>query len=347
MKILIVMPDRHLGNLVISLCAIKSLRDFYGSEKVAIIFAEMHRELIAANLGLDNIIFYSGKWKFSPWNFLRKKMRQFNPTVSIALEGCSASALISYLSGAKRRIGLSNRKFSFLFTEKIPLRQDVHRLESYFDLIKKIAGVPSPTLISLRPQPQDAVFVDELLTRHNISSEKPVICIHTGAGKPAKQWPMENFAALIKKLVTIEHYQIIIVGSQSEKAKTDLITQKCLGKLYNFTGQLSVTQLIALFKRTHIMISNDSGPMHIATLSEPRVITLFGPTDDTIWGPLSKTATLLTGNATCSSTCAKNHPGRKARCFCAITVDTVISAVQQQLAAITQAVVDPVYLNHS
>jgi heptosyltransferase-1 len=264
-----------------------------------------------------------------------QQIRKFHPTISIALEGCSASAWISYLSGAKRRIGLSNRKFSFLFTETIPLRSDVHRLDNYFDLIKKIELAANPPLISLTAPSQDHSFVEQKLSQAGISSEKPLICIHTGAGKPGKQWPMGNFMVLVDALTKKNNYQVVLVGSKTERAQTDLITKHCSQKLHNFSGELSINQLVALFKRTTLMISNDSGPMHMAALSGTPVIALFAPTDNTIWGPLSEKAIVLTGDTACSLACREKHANDpKNRCFCSITVEKVMGAVERQLETV-------------
>ncbi|MFI5206209.1 MAG: glycosyltransferase family 9 protein, partial [Candidatus Paceibacterales bacterium] len=141
-KILVVMPDRHFGNLVISLNAIKPLRDQYGAENVAVVFSDIHRAMITENIGLENIIFYPGKFNL---RFIQQ-VRHFKPAISLALEGCSTSAWISYVSGAKRRVGLNNRKFSFLLTEAIPLRTNVHRRDSYLDIITKVDLAPNPPL---------------------------------------------------------------------------------------------------------------------------------------------------------------------------------------------------------
>jgi heptosyltransferase III len=305
-KILIVMPDKHLGNFVIALNAIKPLRDYYGSKKVAVIFDEAHREMVTENIGLENIIFYPRKQlEAEPsllprfkiyWQFIQQ-IRRFKPTISAALEACNVSALISFFSGAKRRIGLDANKLPLLLNEKIPFRKNVHRLESYFDIMKKLELPSITSLISLQASQADINTVNQILIQKNIDITKPLICIHTGAGKPHKQWPIEKFADLANNLAQTNKYQIILTGGPAEQTQNKIVLSQATQNLYDFACCLTVSQLIALFKKSALLISNDSGPMHIAALSGIPVIALFGPTDETVWGPLSNNACVLSGGA--------------------------------------------------
>jgi lipopolysaccharide heptosyltransferase II len=339
-KILIVMPDKHLGNFVIALNAIKPLREYYGVEKIAIVFDETHRDMVAANLGLENIIFYPRKQLETQSSFLQRaqiywkfmqQVRRFKPTISAALEACNVSALISYLSGAKRRIGLDVNKFPLLFNEKISFRKNGHRLESYFDIMAVLGLPPTSQLISLETSQQDIDTVNRILAEKGISSDKPLICIHTGAGKPHKQWPIENFAELAKALADTENYEIALTGGPAEQAQNKIVLSRCSENVYDLACCLSVSQLIALFKKTTLLISNDSGPMHIAALSGTPVLALFGPTDQVIWGPLSEKATVLLGNATCTNNCHDKYREPVTRCFCSLTIENALSTARNML----------------
>src|SRR3990167_8662494 len=117
-KILIIMPDKHLGNFVISLVAIKALIAQYPADKIAIVFDETYQELATVNLGTAHLIFYPYK-KLKNASFIQKcrlfmdfirSLRRFQPEVAIALESSNPEAIMSYLSGAKRRIAHNTNK---------------------------------------------------------------------------------------------------------------------------------------------------------------------------------------------------------------------------------------------
>jgi heptosyltransferase III len=335
-KILIVMPDKHLGNFVISLNAIIPLRNYYGEDNVAIIFDETHRDMVADNVGIKNIFFYPRKKLGSTKSLLQRaniylkfiyEIRKFNPTISAALESCNVSALMSFLSGASRRIGLDENKLPLLLNEKILFRKNVHRLESYFDITEQLGLSRSQPFIKLTTSQQNPTFVKDTLIKHGMSLEKPLLCIHTGAAKLYKQWPLENFLALIAILAKEAKYEIILIGGPAEYAQNEKLIQQSPYKLYNLAGYFSVNQLTALFQQTKLFICNDSGPMHVAALSGTSLIALFGPTEEHLWGPLSTKATLVLGGTKCANNCKEKFREPFARCFCELTVEKVVSAV--------------------
>lgn len=303
------MPDKHLGNFVISLIAIKALLEQYPADKIAIVFDETYRELATINLGSAHLIFYPYK-KLKNTSFIKRcqlffdfirSLRHFRPDVAIALESSNPEAVMSYLSGAKRRIAPNTNKsgllklFPFLFNEPTALTPNKHRLQGYYDVMA-VANLPKqPNRIQLISAPEQQTAIDQLLLNLGIDITKPFICMHTGAGKPHKQWATENFTQLAEKLAE-SGYQVGLIGSGGERNRNNTILANCSHKLYDLTERVSLGQLSALFNRCTLMISNDSGPMHVAAMTGTPVIVLFGPTDDVLWGPLSDKATIVSND---------------------------------------------------
>ena len=300
------MPDKHLGNFVISLVAIKALLEQYPHEKIAIVFDETYRELATVNLGSAQLFFYPYK-KLKNFSFIKRcqvfidfvrSLRHFRPDITIALESSNPEAIMGYLSGAKRRIAPNTSKSSllkflpFLFNEPIALTPHKHRLQGYYDVMAVANLQKHPNRLPLISPPEQQTIIDQLLLDLGIDIIKPFICMHTGAGKPHKQWATENFTQLAEKLVKIG-YQVGLIGSRGERDRNNTILARCPHKLYDLTERVSLGQLSALFNRCTLMISNDSGPMHVAAMTGTPVIVLFGPTDDVLWGPLSDKATII------------------------------------------------------
>ncbi len=189
------------------------------------------------------------------------------------------SALIAWLSGVKIRIGFTSSEGWFLYTKTVPFNWMIHDAERNLSLLQGIAKEQfGGEKLSMSFTPSAEENVARLLKDFNLEG-KPLVGIHAGSAWPTKCWPMEYFVELISKLQTELGVQVVLVGGG--KQDTDLgekICQLAKGHAASLCGKTSLADLMALMKHFKLFITNDSGPMHIATAFEVPTLAIFGPT---------------------------------------------------------------------
>lgn len=189
------------------------------------------------------------------------------------------SALIAWLSGVKVRIGFTSSEGWFFYTKTVPFNWMIHDAERNLSLLQGIAKEQfGGEKLSMSFTPSAEENVARLLKDFNLEGKK-LVGIHAGSAWPTKCWPMEYFVELISKLQTELGVQVVLVGGG--KQDTDLgekICQLAKGHAASLCGKTSLADLMALMKHLSLFITNDSGPMHIATAFDVPTLAIFGPT---------------------------------------------------------------------
>ncbi len=189
------------------------------------------------------------------------------------------SALIAWLSGVPVRIGFTSSEGWFLYTKTVPFSWMIHDAERNLSLLQGIAKEQfGGEKLSMSFTPSAEENVARLLKDFNLEGKK-LVGIHAGSAWPTKCWPMEYFVELISKLQTQLGVQVVLVGGG--KQDTDLgekICQLAKGHAASLCGKTSLADLMALMKHLSLFITNDSGPMHIATAFDVPTLAIFGPT---------------------------------------------------------------------
>ncbi|RJQ51106.1 MAG: glycosyltransferase family 9 protein [Desulfobacteraceae bacterium] len=202
-----------------------------------------------------------------------------------------SSALLSFLLDSKHRSGLSvNEHRQYLSKDKwfhFSLASFMNRRYSNFnwiDIYKRIAGLDSvPRPPYFKPNMAPCARAADTILRFEGSG--PIVGIHPGAGGDFKQWPVENFGKLGRMLADKNGCRLLIFGSSSEKELCSRLHAMIGGNAENLAGQTSVEELAALLSRCEVLISNDTGPMHLASSVGTRVIALFFSTHFAETGP--------------------------------------------------------------
>lgn len=198
-------------------------------------------------------------------------------------------------------------------------------------------GLPRGEAWREHPLPQPALRVDienrrRLLDRFGLSTERPVVGIMPGAEYgPAKQWPPEYFAALLRRLAQRD-VDAWIFGSAKEAALAESIVSQSGGAGHNLCGRTRLEDAVDLISAVTLAVSNDSGLMHIAAAVQRPVLALYGSSSPAFTPPLSDRAVIFYRALECSPCFRRECPYGHYRCLREITVDDVMSAVQRLTA---------------
>jgi lipopolysaccharide heptosyltransferase II len=338
--VLVLMPDKHLGNLVVSLSSIVAFQKYFQDKTCYFVFDSYYREIIETIDGLKNIIFFPRREIYKSnlakrillYLWFIKTLRSTQCDVAIDLQGGNASSIASFLSGASRRVSTSTARRPYLYNIKIDLPVGGHKVHRYTKIAEALGAAIDEPFYRLYPSKDKTKSLNKLLELHGITSHRPIISVHAGAGNIHKQWTTEGFVE-ISDWLTSKGYQVILVGSDRDSHKLKAITTRLDHKAYNLGGVLSLGELMALFNLSSLFLGNDSGPMHLAAAMGTPVVGLFGPVDERRWRPLSKNSVVLRGDEPCEDCREKRKDCHDFPCITKLKPDKVKRAVSELLAA--------------
>ena len=356
MRILIVKPS-SLGDIIHSLPVLWYLRKTNPDACIGWVVKETWKGILERNPLLDDVIIL----KKGIGGFLSTviDIRKMKYDTALDLQGLFRSGLLSILSGAKSRVGFSNaREFAHLFyNKKVDVQNEaMHAVDKYMLAIEPIARdyptltqrtlkIPlTPPLIKrgrgdLQVKPhfplyteiEDSEWVNEFLIQNNLFNKRPIIAFNPSARWVKKRWPALSYATLINRLIQELKAGIIILGSKEDIRISKEISSLVNGDNAIATGKTSIKMLTALLERVDLLITNDSGPMHIAAAIGTPVIALFGPTDHRLTGPYGDNHTVIKKNMECSPCLRKPCKHENPLCMESITVEEVFESVKTKL----------------
>jgi len=304
--VLVLMPDKHMGNVVVSLPAIVALKEFFREKSFFLAIDEAYSDIVESFIGMENVFLYPRK-QIMKNHFIRRasifsrfilQMREISPDIAIDLQGGYASSVLTYFSGAPLRVARFTAKRPYLYTRRIKLVKGRQRVYNYTDIASAAGASDIDIYYRLRAVDAKKVSLGKKLSDEGVKSDIPIACIHPGAGKVFKEWNSEGFADVSDWLFS-EGFQVLLVGGKGDLKKIREIISITKRTAYNLGGKLSLGELVALFEMSSLFIGNDSGPMHLAASTGIPIVALFGPARENRWRPLSERAVVLRGTEKC------------------------------------------------
>ncbi|MDP8260446.1 MAG: lipopolysaccharide heptosyltransferase II [Candidatus Gygaella obscura] len=335
-KRILVFNVNWLGDVLFTTPAIRVLRKSFPDSYIACAAPARCAQLLKNNPSINEFISFDerGSFKsvFSKIAFifsLRKK--KFDAV--FLFHRSFTRLMICFFAGIKNRIGYSRRKNNLLLTGKIdPIERDsVHRIDYFLNIVRPYVGKIDDKSYELKVNKRDILDVRNILEEKGVKSSDQLVVLNPGANWPLKRWPVDNFAKLINLLSKEPGLKVIVVGAKEDQGLVEKILSLSKSEAVVLTGQLNLIQLAALFSLSSIVISADSGPMHIAIAVEVSVIALFGPTDYRITGPVDVDKnTVLKKDIDCDIPCFKLDCADNI-CMSQITAEEVLEVIKTKL----------------
>jgi ADP-heptose:LPS heptosyltransferase len=263
------------------------------------------------------------------------------------------SAMLTFLTGAKSRVGFhtffgDGPYRGDLMTHRLLYNPHLHTSQMFEAMVEALTRDPAmlPTFdfkppatqpfAKFNPAPGEAAEVDALLQRENSQiGSAPLILLNPNASDllPLRRWPPVRYIELSRRL--LERYPdlfIAFTGAPAEAtANNRLASEVSSNRVISLAGKTTLRQVLVLYTRSQILVTNDSGPAHFASMTPIHVVTLFGPETPALFGARSSNATALWAGIACSP-CVNAYNNRQSVCrnnLCmqTITVDAVFDKV--------------------
>ncbi len=336
-RILVVRTDR-IGDVILSTPVVKNLRDNFPQSFIAMMVRPYTKDVVEGNPYLDEVILYDKNKREKGWlSTLRfsRVLAKKRFDLAVVLNPSNRSNLIPFLAGIPRRVGY-DRKMGFLLTDRIKdtkYEGKKHETEYNLDLIKVLGIDPKDKSVFMPLGPDSEKWVEEVFSRENILASDKLVAINPGASDNSKIWVSERYAQVADKL-SERGVKIIIIGGPGDKRICQKIIENMQRPYINMVANNNISQFASLLRRCNLLISPDTGLVHIASAVGTPVVCIFGRKQPGLsprrWGPLGKKNIVLHKDAGCSICLAHNCKIGFA-CLKAITPDEVVEAAEKTL----------------
>ncbi len=265
-----------------------------------------------------------------------RRLRKARYTTVIDLQGLLRSGLLAWLSGARTRIGLAGAREGAgrFYSHTVPVPGEISSVDRYMlaaEAVGAEAGQERQFDLSISPQHYQAAC--DLLTDHGFNSRQQYVVLVPGARWASKRWPVESWASLIACIRRDLDMVPVIIGGPDERQTAEQIRALDCGPVIDLVGQTSLKVLAAVLEGARVVVTNDTGPMHLASAVGRPVVAIFGPTNVHRTGPYGAGHVLLEGRADCapcySRECCFAGGAEELVCLRRITVGEVVESLNR------------------
>ena len=307
-----------IGDLVLSMTVVRALKRAYPGAEIDLLALPSSASVVSDDSDLAQVIpcdpnvwrrpkafFQARNWRNTFHVIRLLRSRRYDIAVSVF---GNWAAMLAVASGAKRRVGFGRESYPGFMTDSVADRhwqsgQRLHEVDYCLKLARAAGAAVSdedriPRLyVSQKTQSE----LDALLDNPGIRRDRPLIACHVASNNgQSKRWPLLYWARLLDRLVSEWGAQVVLTGAPGDLPLVERILERMEQTAYNLVGKTSLPQLAALLQRADVVISGDSGPMHIADALGTPLIAIHGPTDPAQFGPVSPAATVLQSGIWCS-----------------------------------------------
>jgi heptosyltransferase-1 len=341
-RICIIKPS-SLGDVIHSLPVLASLREAWPEAYIGWIVAPASASLLLGHPQIDEVLLFDraawGRLSRLPRTIVEvagfvRKLRSRRFDLVVDLQGLLRSALLGFASGSPERVGFAaGREQSHRFyTRGIEVPGGpVHAVDRYMLLAEAVTGENQEVIFPLDLSDEDYEEADGFLTASGLGPHRPVAVLSPGARWSAKRWAPERFAELAGHLRTRLGLEPIILGGPGEEEIVEAVRQ-AVSEAAPAAFFTSLRAVAALFARSRLAVTNDSGTMHLAAAAGCPVVALFGPTDPRLTGPYGAGHEVVRHPVECSPCFLKVCPiGHD--CLVGVSVEAVVEASETVLAA--------------
>jgi len=289
----VIRTDR-IGDVILSTPVLEAIKSRFPESHLAMLVSLYAQEVVKNNPYLDDVIIDDHKDRHKGirgFFMLVKEIKGRKFDVGILLRPTFRLALLLFFAGIKYRIGTGYRFYQIFFNQKIYVHRRInlrHEAEYNLNLLHPLGIRPQKISPKVHLSPEQKEFAHQILDEFKITPEDVVVAIHPGSGNSSLNLPAKRFAQVADKLVEKINAKIIFTGTQKEKGLVDFIKKNMEHTAIDITGRTNLRQLAAVLKNCDVVVSNSTGPMHLAVALGTPTVAIFCPifaAGPIRWGP--------------------------------------------------------------
>ncbi len=275
---ILLFQQHWLGDVLFATPAIRAIRKKYPQAFIACLAAPRVEAVLKNNPYINEVIVCRDRLSVLSLDFWRMVVRlrkeKFNRAV--------------FFHGSKTRHWLASLAGIGEYWECTAQKEE-HRIDSFLRGVEKFGVGADGKWMDFWPAGEARAGLDQLLKEQGIAPGESYAVVHPGGNWALKRWPAEYFSQWIYYFREKYPWKVIVCGTEGEKSLAEKIVSDCSGSgVVSLCGKTSLDQLALLLKEAKLLLSNDSGPIHLAASQETPILGLYGPTSSRITGPISK-----------------------------------------------------------
>ena len=337
-KRILVRGPNWLGDAVMCEPALRGLRTLFPDAQISLLVKPAVADLYAGHPALTRVLIYdstrqhmglSGKWA------LAGELRRHGFDLAILFQNAFEAAFLAFLASVPRRYGYATDGRSLLLSDPVapPDRGTlVHQVHYYWDLLKPLGLTGDPTAPELVVSPEEEQAMAGRLAQGGVTASDIVVGINPGSTYGgAKRWLPERFAEVTERLCRTvrdsddRQVSVVIFGAKGEERLGREIATRLSSRSLVLSGATTIRELMAAVKRCAMLLTNDTGPMHIAAAFQVPVVAIFGPTDWRTTSPFGDAHAIVRQPVDCAPCLLRECPIDH-RCMTRVSVEQVYEA---------------------
>ncbi len=319
---------RLLGDIVLTIPAVELYRSHFPDHKITYVVEDKFEGIGRLIPGVHELVSVPKDMSIREIYRFRKEMRDRGFEAAIDFHSGPKSALLTFLSGAKKRIGYRTPNRNWAYTHLTPRNQSGVFTHSVFNQIRLLehVGIKAD---DLPPYPEVTVAKEEVnlpLKQWLAETKRPLAAVHVGAGNRFRDWGLDRFEILIEKL-SLDGIAIALIGHSVEEREKGAILAKRFGAK-DWTGGLSIPETLHLIQESDVYFGVDSGPLHLASLTKTPMVAVYGPNIPEVSGPWRREKVeIIQLKMACRPCSQRSCMYDTIRCMRNITAETVYEAI--------------------
>jgi ADP-heptose:LPS heptosyltransferase len=338
----------RVGDLLMTLDAIDAVRAQRPNASIHLVVGRWNEPVARLIPGVDQVETLSAPWLArgagaqSPAEIAARawswRARRYD--LAVNFEGDIRSHALLGLSGAARRVGFPMAGDGPMLTHPVPFDPAIHTRSSSLRLVERAFDLAPGLLEKHRPADgaQRLLLPDDARERaasllSGAPVGRPLVVVHGGGGREIKQWNLDRFADVATRLARTFRATIALSGNAEDRGVVETLkTHLGAGVAsVDLCGRADLVTLAAVLDRSRLLITGDTGPMHLAAALDVPLVAVFGPSDPRRWGPFSDRARVVRADLPCSPCNRIRRPPERCRghvpdCLAAISADGVYDA---------------------
>ena len=337
-KRILVRGPNWLGDAVMCEPALRGLRRLFPDAQITLLVKPAVAELFAGHPALTRVLTYdteghhsgvSGKWA------LAGQLRRQGFDLAVLFQNAFEAAFLTFLAGVPRRYGYATDGRSLLLSNRVAvpdLRMLLHQVRYDWDLLKPLGLTGDPLAPELVVSPEEEQAMAGRFAQGGLTATDVVVGVNPGSTYGgAKRWLPERYAEVTERLCrTIRESReqqvgVVIFGAKGEERLGQEIAARLSSRFLVLSGATTIRELMAAVKRCALLLTNDTGPMHIASAFQVPVVAIFGPTDWRTTSPFGSGHAIVRQPVDCAPCLLRECPIDH-RCMTRVSVDQVYEA---------------------
>ncbi len=281
MRIAVRAPN-WIGDSILAIPSIKSLKSNFLHSEIFVVANNWVKDIFLSLDFVSDVIIIPDKNDLKSLRAAAQKIKKYKIEAGLLLPNSFMSAFLFYMARIPERWGYKKDGRSILLTKHVSCknpRKQIHQVQYYQNLISGLGFKTCPSQLHIEVTPQEKARAQDFLSTLNANPKNKLVILNPGAYYgPAKRWPASKYALLAEMLQKKFDVDLLIIGSSAEAPLSESISFHLKKKPVNLAGKISLRMLAGIMSLADLVVSNDSGPMHLSNALRTPVVALFGPT---------------------------------------------------------------------